>query len=314
VKRPQQAEADAEAARQAMEAEQAQEAPGTGAVSGRLASMTGYRPRHLRGSRNKASFACEIKSVNGRGLDIRLRLAPGSGCLESDIRQLIGKSLSRGSVTLQPVSIEREGAGGELLVNQQALATVLAALSQLSTMVDATRPSLDGILALKGVLEQRDRPLSADGDETLAAALLDAVAVALGDLVVARRQEGERIAAVLLERIDEIGSLVARAEAHPSRKRDVILSRLRLQVAELAGEVGGLSEDRLAQEALLLATKADIREELDRLVAHIASARQADRIRRCRRPPAGFPGAGIQSRGQYALLQVQRSGADRHRP
>ena len=236
-----------------------------------LASMTGYA--RATGAVPGASFTCEVKSVNGRGLDIRLRLAPGLDALESDIRQLIGKALSRGSITLN-LSIEREGAGGELLVNQQALATVLTALSQLSTMVDATRPSLDGILGLKGVLEQRDRPLSADGDETLAAALLDAVAVALGDLVVARRQEGERIAAVLLERIDEIGSLVARAEAHPSRKREVILARLRLQVAELAGEIGGLSEERLAQEALLLATKADIREELDRLVAHIASARQ----------------------------------------
>jgi len=236
-----------------------------------LASMTGYA--RATGAVPGAAFTCEVKSVNGRGLDIRLRLAPGLDALESDIRQLIGKALSRGSITLN-LSIEREGAGGELLVNQQALTTVLAALSQLSTMVDATKPSLDGILGLKGVLEQRDRPLSADGDENLAAALLDAVAVALGDLVVARRQEGERIAAVLLERIDEIGSLVARAEAHPSRKREVILARLRQQVAELAGEVGGLSEERLAQEALLLATKADIREELDRLVAHIASARQ----------------------------------------
>jgi uncharacterized protein (TIGR00255 family) len=124
------------------------------------------------------------------------------------------------------------------------------------------------------VLEQRDRPLSPDAEEALSAAIIDAVALALSDLLISRQQEGNRIAAVLLDRIAEIETLVARAEAHPSRNRDIILARLRQQVAELSAEVGAIPEERLAQEALLLATKADIREELDRLTAHIASARQ----------------------------------------
>jgi uncharacterized protein (TIGR00255 family) len=239
-------------------------------VSQALASMTGYA--RATGSVPGASFACEVKSVNGRGLDIRLRLAPGLDALEGDIRQLIGKMVSRGSVTFS-LSVERDGAGGELLVNRQALATVLAALDDLKGKVEATAPSLDGILGLKGVLDQRDSPMSAQAEEALVAAILDAASQALVDLVLARRQEGNQIAAILLDRLDQIEALVTQAEEHPARSREVILARLREQVAAIADDIT-IPEERLAQEALLLATKADIREELDRLVAHIANARQ----------------------------------------
>ncbi len=239
-------------------------------MSQTLASMTGYA--RAAGAAPGASFLCEVKSVNGRGLDIRLRLAPGFDALESDIRQLIGKMVSRGSLTFN-LTVERDGAGGDLLINRQALATVLAAIEELSGRVPAAPPSLDGILGLKGVLEQRDRPMSPDAEEALASAILDGASQALVDLVLARRQEGSQIAAVLLDRLDEIEALVQRAEAHPARGRDVILARLRQQVADIAADIA-MPEERLAQEALLLATKADIREELDRLAAHISAARQ----------------------------------------
>ncbi|MET3925865.1 YicC/YloC family endoribonuclease [Devosia sp. 2618] len=235
-----------------------------------LASMTGYA--RASGAVAGASFVCEVKSVNGRGLDVRLRLASGMDALESDIRQLIAKTLSRGSVTFN-LNIERDGAGGELLINQQALDTVLAAIEILKTRIDAASPTLDGILGLKGVLEQRDRPMSATAEDGLSAAILDGASQALVDLVLSRRQEGGQIATVLLDRLDEIEALVARAEVHPSRSRDTILARLQQQVADLSTDAS-VPQDRLAQEALLLATKADIREELDRLTAHIASARQ----------------------------------------
>ncbi|HTO28606.1 MAG TPA: YicC/YloC family endoribonuclease [Devosia sp.] len=235
-----------------------------------LASMTGYA--RAAGAVAGASFACEVKSVNGRGLDIRLRLAPGQDGLESDIRQLIGKMISRGSLTFS-LTVERDGAGGDLLINRQALATVLAAIDELGGRIPAAPPSLDGILGLKGVLEQRDRPMSSDAEEALASAILDGASQALVDLVLARRHEGNQIAAILRDRLDEIEALVQRAESHPARSRDVILAKLRQQVADLAADIA-IPEERLAQEALLLATKADIREELDRLTAHIATARQ----------------------------------------
>jgi uncharacterized protein (TIGR00255 family) len=124
------------------------------------------------------------------------------------------------------------------------------------------------------VLVERAHPLTADGEERLHAGILGAVDACLSGLVEARRAEGVHLTAVVASRLDEIAALTQAAEAHPSRSRDAALARLRGLVADLRETGSGLSEDRLAQEALLLATKADIREELDRLVAHIAAARK----------------------------------------
>src|SRR5690606_17336348 len=148
--------------------------------------MTGYA--RVTGAAAGASFTCEIKSVNSRGLDIRLRLAPGFDALESDIRQLIGKMVSRGSVTCN-LAVEREGGGGTVLVNQQPLATVLAALSELACRVEAAPASPDGVWGLKGVLQQRDLSMPAAAEADLGAAILRGVSQALVDLPLARRQE-----------------------------------------------------------------------------------------------------------------------------
>lgn len=236
-----------------------------------LASMTGYG--RAAGALPGVGFTVEIKSVNGRGLDLRLRLAAGFDALESEIRRLIGKSVARGSLTVS-LNVDREGEGGRVVVNHQALEAVLEGFKWLEGRVDAEKPRLDGILALRGVLEQHVSLLSPDEEEALSAAILGAVEQAVAGLVAARREEGGRIAAILLERIDEIGALTKAAERHPGRSRDAILARLRQQLADLTDASPALSDERLAQEAVLLATKADIREELDRLGAHIAAARQ----------------------------------------
>lgn len=236
-----------------------------------LASMTGYA--RAAGALPGVGFTVEIKSVNGRGLDLRLRLAAGFDVLEAEIRRLIGKSITRGSLTVS-LNVDREGEGGRVVVNHQALEAVLEGFRWLESRVDADKPRLDGILALRGVLEQHETALSADDEEALSAAILTAVAEAVAGLAAARREEGARIAAILSERIDEIAALTKAAEIHPGRSRDAILARLRQQVADLSEASPTLSDERLAQEAVLLATKADIREELDRLGAHIAAARQ----------------------------------------
>lgn len=235
-----------------------------------LASMTGYA--RASGTVPGAHFACELRSVNGRGLDIRTRLPPGFDELEGELRRLVATYLSRGSITFT-LTVERDTEGGEVFLNRQALATVLDALRDLAGKVDAERPRLDGILALRGVLEQREAPLAPEAEAALNAAILQAAADAIGSLQAARREEGARIAVTLLARVEEIAALVARAETHPARSRDAIAARLRQQLAILGEDAAAIGEDRLAQEALLLATKADIREELDRLTAHIASAR-----------------------------------------
>lgn len=236
-----------------------------------LASMTGYG--RASGAVPGIAFVVELKSVNGRGLDLRMRLAPGFDALESEIRRRIGKSITRGSLTVS-LNVDREGEGGRVVINRQALDAVLDGLKWLDTQVKAAPPTLDGILALKGVLEQHQTPLTGDAEEALNAAILAAVDQAIAALALSRQEEGARIAEILSTRIDEIASLSRAAETHPGRSREVILARLRQQLAELMDASPALSEERLAQEAVLLATKADIREELDRLTAHIAAARQ----------------------------------------
>jgi uncharacterized protein (TIGR00255 family) len=236
-----------------------------------IASMTGFAREA--GVTGPFQWAWEVKSVNGRGLDLRMRLASGFDALESEIRRLIGKSITRGSLTVS-LNVDREGEGGRVVVNHQALEAVLEGFKWLESRVDADKPSLDGILALRGVLEQHDSALSAEDEEALNAAILAAVEQAVTGLAGARLEEGARIAAILSERIDEIAALTKAAEIHPGRSRDAILARLRQQVADLSEASPTLSDERLAQEAVLLATKADIREELDRLGAHIAAARQ----------------------------------------
>ncbi len=235
-----------------------------------LSSMTGYARAH--GAVPGISFSVEIKSVNARGLDVRMRMTPGYDVLEAEIRRRIGKALSRGSVTVN-LNVDREGEGGRVVVNHEALSAVLGALREIGDKVDARKPTLDGILGLKGVLEQHDAPLDADAEDRLHAAVYEAVDKALADLKLSRKAEGVHLGEILGGQVNEIARLRDLAAAHPTRSRDVVLARLKEQIADLLSANGGLNEDRLAQEALLLATKADIREELDRLQAHVASAR-----------------------------------------
>ena len=236
-----------------------------------LQSMTGYG--RAAGAVAGISFSVEIKSVNARGLDIRTRLSPGYDRLEPDIRALVGKALSRGSVTVT-VNIDRESEGGRVVVNRQALGAVLAAIQELDdALPGGGRPTPDGILALKGVLEQHEAPLDPEAEEAFESAIHTALETALAELKAARIAEGARLGEILGAEIDEIARLRDLAAEHPGRSRDAILARLKEQIADLVASGAGLSEDRLAQEALLLATKADIREELDRLSAHVASAR-----------------------------------------
>lgn len=236
----------------------------------RLASMTGYA--RTSGTAQGCSFQVEVKSVNARGLDVRLRLAGGLDALEPKIRRRIGDTITRGSVSVF-ISMQKDSAGGEVVINEQALGAVLDALDALSGRIEADRPRLDGVLALKGVLENREIPFTAEAEENLHAAILEHVDQCLDDLMASRRAEGDRLTGVLINRIEEIEALTQKAEEHPSRTREAILERLRQQISNL-GETGAeLSDERLHQEAMLLATKSDIREELDRLVAHVRTAR-----------------------------------------
>lgn len=234
--------------------------------------MTGYARATV--STPAGEIACELKSVNARGLDLRLRLAPGLDALEPELRRRTSSALSRGAVTLN-LTMERGATSGEVVVNEAALQSVLTALQDLSFRIEAAPARLDGILAIKGVIEQREPGLSSEDEEALQGGVFDCLHKCLADLLDARAGEGARLRDVLHARIDEIAALAVALERHPARSREVILDRLRRQLDELRAAAPGvaLPEERLAQEVLLLATKSDIREELDRLAAHIAAAR-----------------------------------------
>lgn len=236
-----------------------------------IASMTGFA--RASGGIAGASFNLEIKSVNARGLDLRLRVPHGLDDLENLLRQKLTKALTRGSVQLN-LNITYEHLQSEVSVNQQALDIVLAAMDDLSQRIEADRPRLDGILGLKGVLELAEAKLTDDDLVALKAAILQAADQAIADLITSREAEGLNIHAFLTQRLVEIAELTLKAEEHPARSREAILDKLHSQIALLQEGENGLAEDRLHAEALMLATKADIREELDRLVAHVAAARK----------------------------------------
>jgi len=235
-----------------------------------IASMTGFA--RASGVHGDLRWAWELKSVNSKGLDLRFRLPPGRDVLEPLIRAAISKALSRGNVTVN-LTIQREGAAPQVRINEDVLAAVIATSRDLAKRIEAQPPTLDGILAIKGVMEVIELEESEAERESANAALLKGFDTALKELAAMRGKEGSVIGAVLSDRISEIEKLTKSAEASPSRSVDAIRARLAEQVKELIAASSTLDPERLHQEAALLAAKADVREELDRLNAHVGAAR-----------------------------------------
>jgi uncharacterized protein (TIGR00255 family) len=172
------------------------------------------------------------------------------------------------------LSVNRQGVPPVARINEPVLAAVLGALKGLSGKVDAAPPSLDGILSLKGVIEVTEAEESEAERSIAEAAIVDGFGQAIENLTTMRHIEGQAIGKLLAMRLGEIATLASRAEAAPGRKPEAIKARLAEQVAGLLQSSQRFDADRLHQEAILLATKADIREELDRLAAHVAQARK----------------------------------------
>lgn len=236
-----------------------------------LKSMTGFA--RADGVHEGVSWHWEIRSVNGRGLDVRMRVPPGYEALETPARDAVTKRLARGSVTLN-LNAQRASGATMLRLNEAALDQVLKAAEHIRHLTGCERPRPEGLLALKGVMEV----VEAEDDESVIQArnalILQSLDAALGSLVAARAAEGERLAAVLSAQLDEIERLVALVEAAPGRATDAVKARIAEQVARLVEASSALDPQRLAQEAVLAATRADVEEELKRLKAHIAAARE----------------------------------------
>ncbi len=235
-----------------------------------LSSMTGFARSH--GASGPYAFEWELKSVNAKGFDLRLRLPPGWDDLEAVAKKRAGELLMRGTVYAN-LNIKRTGAASTIRINEDVLAAVARVAGELAGRIDAVAPSIDGLLAIKGVIEVVEPESSEAEDKAAKAAAAAAFEQALADLVEMRRREGATLGQILSQRMDEMEGLAQKAEAAPGRKPEAIKARLAEQIAALLDASDRFDPDRLNQEAILIAARADIREELDRIASHVAQAR-----------------------------------------
>jgi uncharacterized protein (TIGR00255 family) len=233
--------------------------------------MTGYA--RAQGADDRRRWAWEARSVNGRNLDIRCRMPQGFDRLENPARNAVGAKLRRGNVALT-LTIASERQGKPLRINQALLAELCTLADEVRRTTGAAPPAVDGLLRVRGVIEEEDE--GEDTEEALSrldkalTATLDEV---LKALAAARAAEGQALARVITGHVDEIETLCRRAAERALAQTGTVRARFDSQLGELLERAPPLSEERFAQEVALLVGKADVREELDRLDAHIAQAR-----------------------------------------
>ncbi len=235
-----------------------------------IASMTGFAREA--GVTGAYQWAWELKTVNGRGLEVRVRTPSGLDAMGEEARGLVLKALTRGQGQLN-LSLNKGSSAPTLRVNQDVLQSLLSAIGGLSLPENVKPASLDGLLSVRGVVELDDDAADPAQDEELVAALRGGVGALIQSIKAARLKEGQALAAVLGQQLDQIARLVDEAEAAPARQPEAIRARLEAQIAELVDGKNALDPARLHQEAVLIAARADIREELDRLRAHVDAAR-----------------------------------------
>ncbi len=219
-----------------------------------------------------AKYSWELKSVNARGLEVRLRFPSGFDHLESDVRAQLRERIARGScfVTL---ARETESEQRRVVLNEATLALVIAAARRLAAVEGIGAPTADGLLAIPGVLEEGDVSLKGEAAERRDASVLAALAATIDQLLAARAEEGKRLALVLADQLRNVQVLVEDAKRVAAEAPEAMKARIRDQVALLTADGMGLNPERIHQEALIASTRADVREELDRLASHIESAR-----------------------------------------
>lgn len=217
-------------------------------------------------------WAWEIKTVNGRGLDVRLRTPNGFDQVGEEARRLIAASLSRGQCQLG-LTLTRAAAAASVRINRPLLEDLIASLARIARPAEIGPATLDGLLAVRGVVEIEEDGGGAAFDEALRTDLVAAAGRLVPAVQEAREVEGAALAAVLGGQLAEMSALIEAADRCPARQPAAVRERLAAAVASLVEASRALDPDRLHQEAALLATRADIREELDRLRAHIEAAR-----------------------------------------
>src|SRR2546430_16046707 len=211
-----------------------------------LSSMTGFARSH--GASGPYTFEWELKSVNAKGFDLRLRLPPGWDELEAFAKKRAGEVLSRGTVYAN-LNVKRANAVSTIRINEAVLASIVKVAGVLAGRIDAVAPSIDGLLGIKGVIEV----VEPESDEAEDKAAKDAAAAAfeqaLADLVEMRRREGTTLGQILIQRMDEIEKLAKKAEAAPGREPEAVRARLAEQVAARLESSEGFDAGRINHEA-----------------------------------------------------------------
>jgi uncharacterized protein (TIGR00255 family) len=229
--------------------------------------MTGFA--RAEGEADGISWVWELKSVNSRSLDLRLRLAPHFDPIEPQLRAALARRCRRGNIAAN-LSVSRL-VPPAVRVNREVLAQIVGLLGELAGEVEAAPPRLDGLIGLRGVIETvEDEP--EEIIERRRAAILDGWALALDRLVAARAEEGARLESVLSDQLVELAALVEAAARSAAAQPAALRARLEALLAEVAGLAPTMPAERVAQELAMLVTRADVREELDRLRAHLAQA------------------------------------------
>ncbi len=247
-------------------------------MSASISGMTGFG--RADGALDGWTWTVEARSVNGRALEVRYRGPGGFDNLERLTKAAAQGRLNRGQVTLGVQAKRAEGSEPAPRVNESVLTTYLKLANQLAEE-GAVPPSADGLLALRGVIEVAEEVEDPEGHAAVEAAIAATIEQALDALKLSRQREGEQLTPVIRDFVGTIEALVARAELEASSQTEAIRERFTRRISELAPDAPGL-EERIFLEAAALATKADVREELDRLTAHVDSARTL-----LQQPPAG---------------------------
>jgi uncharacterized protein (TIGR00255 family) len=232
-----------------------------------VSSMTGFA--RTEGEADGITWVWELKSVNGKSLDLRLRLPPGYDAMEAPLRGALAGRLRRGNISAA-LTVNRV-APPAIRINRDMLARVLALVGELAQEVEAAPPRIDGLIALRGVIETvEDEP--DDVIEARRNAIAEGWSAALDRLVAARGEEGARLGAVLSGQLAELAELIATASATAAAQPEALRTRLQQSIAAVLDLAPGMPQERIAQELALLVSRGDIREELDRLRAHLAQA------------------------------------------
>jgi uncharacterized protein (TIGR00255 family) len=237
-----------------------------------VSSMTGFA--RIEGQTEGCAWSWELKSVNGKGRDLRCRIPGGVEHLEQIVRDRAAKKIQRGNVFLN-LSFNYNQESTDYKVNYGQLEKFLNLLPDLTEKIPAlSPPSFDGLLGLKGIIEISKEVISDDVQKTIDLEVLRGLDAALDAMVDSRNEEGAKLNLILSKQLNEMARLCEQAEQLAATQPSALKARLHKQVSELLEASVPLPEEQLAKETALLAAKADVREELDRLAAHVSSAQE----------------------------------------